>query len=214
MLEPWFHNNVRFGTSQNSLNFYATWSIKRSGSGSCRFNGKVRVRFPVTGDRLSKKEEPMNIAIDEFNSIPQLRMTVNALIMRIRCQTTADEVWKNLPWHKWSRQIWRIQRGIWKATTQNDIRRAQRLQTLLLRSRAGQALAVRQVTQLNLGKKTPGVDGKTARDTNERLKLCQRLRQHWHNWEHRRLKRVNIPNCEATAFGVSPKASLMDEQDR
>ena len=35
------------------------------------------------------------------------------------------------------------------------------LQRLLLRSRAAQALAVKQVTQLNRGKKTPGVDGKT-----------------------------------------------------
>ena len=46
------------------------------------------------------------------------------------------------------------------------------LQRLLLRSRAAQALAVKQVTQLNQGKKTPGVDGKTALSVRERLVLC------------------------------------------
>ncbi|MBC6419817.1 MAG: reverse transcriptase N-terminal domain-containing protein [Prochloron sp. SP5CPC1] len=46
---------------------------------------------------------------------------------------------------------------------------------MLLRSRAAKALAVRQITQLNKGKKTAGVDGKTALTTKERLVLCQKL---------------------------------------
>ena len=155
----------------------------------------------VTGHRLQKIKETMEIATD-FNSIPHLETVMNALLIELRSRNTVDEVWKSLPWRTWSRQVWRIQRGIYKAARQNDNRRVLWLQRLLLRSRAAQALSVRQVTQLNTGKKTPGVDGKTARDTNERLRLCQRLRQHWHDWEHRKLKRVNIPNCEATAQGV------------
>jgi len=41
-------------------------------------------------------------------------------------------------------------------------------------------LAVRQVTQNNKGKKTPGVDGKTALSTKERLQLCRKLNKHWY----------------------------------
>jgi len=42
------------------------------------------------------------------------------------------------------------------------------------------ARAVRQVTQNNAGKKTPGVDGKTALSTKERLQLCRKLNKHWY----------------------------------
>ena len=76
------------------------------------------------------------------------------------------------------------------------------LQRLLLRSRAAQALAVKQVTQLNQGKKTPGVDGKTALSTRERLVLCQRLNKHWYHWKHQRLRRVNIPKPNGKTRGL------------
>ncbi len=155
----------------------------------------------VTGHRLQKIMETMDIATD-FNSIPQLKMVMNALLVEQIRQITADEVWKSLPWRTWSRQIWRIQRGIYQAARQNDNRRVLWLQRLLLRSRAAQALSVGQVTKLNTGKKTPGVDGKTALTTNERLRLCQRLRQHWHDWEHRKLRRVNILDGQTRSLGI------------
>ncbi|MBC6418675.1 MAG: reverse transcriptase N-terminal domain-containing protein [Prochloron sp. SP5CPC1] len=106
-----------------------------------------------------------------------------------------------MPWRIWSRQGERIQRGIYKAARQNNNRRVKWLQTTLIRSRAAQVTPVGQVTQINTGKKTPGVDGKIALTTNERLRLCvivtlshnQRRPQHWHDWKHRKLKRVEIP---------------------
>ncbi len=149
----------------------------------------------VTGRQATVLAQKIKETIEfttDLNSIPQLGMVMNALLVGQIRQITADEVWKSLPWRTWSRLVWRIQRGIYQAARQNDNRRVQWLQRLLLRSRAAQATSVGQVTQLNTGKKTPGVDGKTARDTNERLRLCQRLRQHWYDWEHRKLKRVNI----------------------
>ena len=44
------------------------------------------------------------------------------------------------------------------------------LQKLLLHSTSAKYLAVRQVTQLNMGKKTAGVDGKTALTPRQRLR--------------------------------------------
>ena len=80
--------------------------------------------------------------------------------------------------------------------------KVKRLQRLLLRSRAAQALAVKQVTQLNQGRKTPGVDGKTALSVRERLVLCQKLNRHWHHWRHQELRRVKIPKPNGKTRGL------------
>ncbi|WP_084555241.1 reverse transcriptase N-terminal domain-containing protein [[Phormidium ambiguum] IAM M-71] len=51
------------------------------------------------------------------------------------------------------------------------LRKAKSLQKLILKSRATRLLAIRQVTQLNAGKKTPGIDGKASLTHQERLDL-------------------------------------------
>ncbi len=84
----------------------------------------------------------------------------------------------------------------------NHKAKVKRLQRLLLQSRAAQALAVKQVTQLNQGRKTPGVDGKTARIKRERLVLCQQLNRQWHHWRHCPLRRVWIPKPNGKKRGL------------
>jgi retron-type reverse transcriptase len=60
---------------------------------------------------------------------------------------------------------------VWKAVNGGDKRKAKYLQKLILKSKAARYLAIRQVTQLNAGKKTAGFDGKASLNFEERLSL-------------------------------------------
>jgi group II intron reverse transcriptase/maturase len=82
---------------------------------------------------------------------------------------------------------------VWKAIRAGDKRKAKSLQKLILKSHAARMLAVRQVTQLNAGKKTAGVDGKASLNCFERINLSQWLRNHYNNWNHQKLKEIPIP---------------------
>ena len=67
--------------------------------------------------------------------------------------------WESTDWKKLQKVLFRLQRRIFKAIREGDKAKAKRLQKLLLSSYAARMLAIRQVTQLNEGKKTAGIDG-------------------------------------------------------
>jgi group II intron reverse transcriptase/maturase len=106
-------------------------------------------------------------------------------------KTCADE-WKALPWKDFQKNLFRLQHRIYKSAKENDIKSVKRLQSLLLGSKCSKYLAVRQVTQLNAGKRTAGVDGVKSLNAKERLKLVAELNS-MKNWNHRKLRRVYIP---------------------
>jgi RNA-directed DNA polymerase len=83
--------------------------------------------------------------------------------------------WNTIGWVKIERQVFKLQKRIYRAAKREDHRQVRRLQKLLLRSRAAKLLAVRKVTQDNQGKKTPGVDGVANLTPPERLELVQHL---------------------------------------
>ena len=103
----------------------------------------------------------------------------------------ADE-WKNLPWKQFQKNLFRLQYRIYKAAKKNDYNSVKRLQNLLFGSKCSKYLAVRQVTQLNSGKKTAGVDGIKSLNPKERLQLVSEL-DSMKGWKHRKLRRVYIP---------------------
>jgi group II intron reverse transcriptase/maturase len=63
---------------------------------------------------------------------------------------------------------------------------------LILKSTAARILAVRQVTQLNAGRKTAGVDGKASLSFEERFALSEELKQS-SAWRHKPLRENPIP---------------------
>ncbi|MBN3942527.1 MAG: reverse transcriptase N-terminal domain-containing protein [Nostoc sp. NMS9] len=96
----------------------------------------------------------------------------------------ASESWRTLPWKKFRRNLFCLQRRMYKAVRGGDYPKAQSLQKLILKSTAARLLAVRQVTQLNAGKKTAGVDGKASLTFEQRFKLSEELRTKGKNWHH------------------------------
>jgi RNA-directed DNA polymerase len=67
--------------------------------------------------------------------------------------------WKDLPWQKIERKVFKLQKRIYQATRRGDVKAVHRLQRLLTKSWSSKCLAVRRVTQDNQGKRTAGVDG-------------------------------------------------------
>ncbi|NEP84272.1 MAG: group II intron reverse transcriptase/maturase, partial [Okeania sp. SIO3B3] len=89
---------------------------------------------------------------------------------------SATVEWKNIPWHKVERVVFKLQKRIFQASQRGDIRAVRRLQKTLINSWSAKVLAVRRVTQDNQGKKTAGVDGVKSLTPKQRLELVNRLR--------------------------------------
>ena len=111
---------------------------------------------------------------------------------------TASELWKSFKWKKFQKILFRLQKRVYKAVRVGDKRKARSLQKLILKSQSAKLLAIRQVTQLNAGKKTAGIDGKASLSFEERLALARKLTQHHTNWKHKGLREIPIPKKDGT----------------
>ncbi len=116
----------------------------------------------------------------------------------VRHSNDASELWKKLPWKKFRRDLFRLQKRVFKAVSVGDKRKAKYLQKLILKSTAARFLAIRQVTQLNAGKKTAGVDGKASLEFEERFDLSCELKQNVNTWKPNKLREIPIPKKDGT----------------
>jgi RNA-directed DNA polymerase len=112
---------------------------------------------------------------------------------------TTSESWKNLPWKKFRKELFRLQKRVYEAIRVGDKRKARSLQKLILKSKAARFLAIRQVTQLNAGKKTAGVDRKASLTFEERFALEQNLKANVNTWSHNKLRSIPIPKKDGTS---------------
>ncbi|NEO82495.1 MULTISPECIES: reverse transcriptase domain-containing protein [unclassified Moorena] len=104
-----------------------------------------------------------------------------------------SELWKGQQWKKLRQNLFRLQKRVYKAVRDGDLRKARSLQKLILKSRSAQLLAVRQVTQLNKGKKTAGIDGQSSLSYKQRMALVETLNDYAADWRHSRLREIPIP---------------------
>jgi len=80
--------------------------------------------------------------------------------------------WNTIPWKKIQRNVFKLQKRIYQASSRGDVRTVRKLQRLLMKSWSAKVLAVRRVTQDNQGKKTAGVDGVKSLPPTQRLALA------------------------------------------
>ncbi len=83
--------------------------------------------------------------------------------------------WSNIPWRKLEKNVYKLQKRIFKASRRGQVKLVRRLQKLLINSWAAKCLAVRRVTQDNQGRKTAGVDGVKSLSPKQRLALVNKL---------------------------------------
>jgi len=98
--------------------------------------------------------------------------------------------WKNVPWRKVERAVYKLQKRIYRASQRGDVKAVRRLQRLLKKSWYARLLATRKVTQDNRGKKTAGIDGVKSLSPKQRLALAQKLSL---TLEAKPVRRVWIP---------------------
>lgn len=89
--------------------------------------------------------------------------------------STSMKEWKDIPWQKLERYVFKLQKRIFKASERGDVKVVKKLQKTLMRSWSSKCLAVRRVTQDNQGKKTAGVDGVKSLTPEQRLELVKNL---------------------------------------
>jgi RNA-directed DNA polymerase len=116
----------------------------------------------------------------------------------VRHDRNISELWKELNWKKFRVNLFRLQKRVYKAIQVKDMRKARSLQKLILKSKASRLLAIRQVTQLNAGKKTAGIDGKKSLSFEERFALDDLLSKNYANWKHQGLREIPIPKKDGT----------------
>ncbi len=105
-----------------------------------------------------------------------------------------SESWRTLPWRKFEQHVYRIQKRIFRAEQRGKTKAVQKLQKLVMKSRAARLLAVRRVTQDNQGKKTAGVDGVKSVPARQRLAMVNCIHpKRWKGIKAQPVRRVYIP---------------------
>lgn len=83
--------------------------------------------------------------------------------------------WNQLNWGKIQKAVWKLQKRIYRAYINGDVKKGRRLQKTLVKSYHNRLLSVRKVSQDNQGKKTAGVDKVKSLTPKQRFQLAQNL---------------------------------------
>ncbi len=104
--------------------------------------------------------------------------------------------WLSIDWRRVERDVRRMRQRIFTASRAGDLKRVRNLQKLMLRSRANALLSVRRVTEINAGRATAGIDGKTALVAESKAELADWLTCRTESWKPKPVKRVYVPKAD------------------
>jgi RNA-directed DNA polymerase len=121
--------------------------------------------------------------------------------------------WDTIDWRHQETQVQRLRQRIFKAMQAGDFKRVRNLQKLMLRSLANTLVSVRRVTQRNMGRHTPGVDGQVATTSRDRAELAVLLHRHGGPGQALPVRRVHIPKKGGTRpLGIPAIADRAQQQ--
>ena len=83
--------------------------------------------------------------------------------------------WADLPWKKFEKVLYKLQKRIYQASLRGDVVNVRRLQKLLIKSRSAKLISVRKISQDNQGAKTAGVDGIKNLTPKQRFALVDKI---------------------------------------
>ena len=98
--------------------------------------------------------------------------------------------WNEINWRKVEKSVFKLQKRIYQASKNDNVRKLRKLQKTLLNSYHAKLIAVRRVSQDNSGKKTAGVDGVKSLTPKQRFELVDNLKL---NDKSKPVRRVWIP---------------------
>ena len=111
------------------------------------------------------------------------------ILDRVNGQAGQLKDWNQINWIRVNKLIRNLQCRIFRARELGQWKQLRRLQKLLMRSYANLLISVRQITQINQGKKTPGVDGEVIKTPEERVRFVNQ----WCMGKALPTRRVYIP---------------------
>jgi RNA-directed DNA polymerase len=92
--------------------------------------------------------------------------------------------WSQINWTGIEANVRRLQSRIYRAAANGEHAKVQNLHKLMVRSVSAQLLAIRQGTQDNSGKHTPGVDGGVCDTPQKRMAQNRMLVHQWCHHAH------------------------------
>lgn len=101
--------------------------------------------------------------------------------------------WNQINWRKVQKAVFKLQKQIFQAHVNGDVRKSRKLQRTLIKSYYNRLLSVRLVSQDNSGKKTAGVDRVKSLTPKQRLEMAQNLKL---GNKAKPIRRVWIPKPE------------------
>lgn len=106
----------------------------------------------------------------------------------------AETFGAGIDWLKVNKHVRRLQNRLFRATDEGNFGRVKALQKLIINSYYVKLYAIKQITQENTGKTTPGIDGQVYLTNTERSKLLTELCSFsLKNYKPRPVKQVLIP---------------------
>lgn len=112
-------------------------------------------------------------------------------------ESSSNHLWNNINWKKAEKHVRRIQERIYRATKEKQWKKVRSLQKLLALSYDNKLIAIRDVTERNKGKMTPGVDNKVYTTAEEKGNLSQR-KFDYRTFRPLPVKRIYIPKADGT----------------